>query len=219
MLTNEDEFLHAIAVLVVPVFAQLGIIRHELHEFFFGHGSKPLTGFAQVKLFAGLLEEVAHVVFFGKIAHSFATQHVLRPVRRDELIEEPEVERFSRVIYIGVNTKFCEVVMTFVVMVIVIIVIVVMMLMVMRVFDFLNPCRRRSGAVEVKEVGIEQLVEVKLGGDAKIEQGAESLRSLAGKIDTSRMPAPSFLMVITGGGFAYRRSDGVFVVPVGCLKD
>ena len=50
--------------------------------------------------------------------------------------------------------------MTFVVMVIVIIVIVVMMLMMMRVFDFLNPSRRSSGAVEVKEVGIEQFVEV-----------------------------------------------------------
>ena len=67
--------------------------------------------------------------------------------------------------------------------------------------------------------GTYALVEVKLGGDAKIEQGAESLRSLAGKIDTSRMPAPSFLMVLTAvGRYAYRRKDGIFVVPIGCLK-
>lgn len=67
--------------------------------------------------------------------------------------------------------------------------------------------------------GTYALVEVKLGGDAKIEQGAESLRSLAGKIDTSRMPAPSFLMVLTAvGKYAYRRKDGIYVVPIGCLK-
>lgn len=67
--------------------------------------------------------------------------------------------------------------------------------------------------------GTYALVEVKLGGDAKIEQGAESLRSLAGKIDTSRMPEPSFLMVLTAvGKYAYRRKDGIYVVPIGCLK-
>ena len=39
------------------------------------------------------------------------------------------------------------------------------------------------------------------------------------KIDTDKMNAPSFLMVLTGtGDFAYRRPDGVYVVPIGCLK-
>lgn len=64
------------------------------------------------------------------------------------------------------------------------------------------------------------LVEVKLGGEDKIRDGADALKNLAGKIDTSRMREPSFLMVLVGvGQYAYRREDGVYVVPIGCLKD
>lgn len=64
------------------------------------------------------------------------------------------------------------------------------------------------------------LVEIKLGGDNNIEQGARTLKALAAKIDTDRMKAPSFLMVLTGTArYAMRRQDGVLVVPVGCLKD
>ena len=64
------------------------------------------------------------------------------------------------------------------------------------------------------------LVEIKLGGDDLIEEGAETLLKLNGKIDTDRMKAPSFMMVLVGVGmYAYRREDGVYVVPVGCLKD
>jgi len=63
------------------------------------------------------------------------------------------------------------------------------------------------------------LIEVKLGGESKIEEGAANLLSLASKIDTDRMPEPSFLMVLTGvGEYAYRREDGVFVVTIVCLK-
>ena len=61
-------------------------------------------------------------------------------------------------------------------------------------------------------------VEVKLGS-REIEEGAAHLIRLAGDIDTEKFKAPSFLMVLTGGEFAYRRDDGVFVVPIGCLKD
>ncbi len=64
------------------------------------------------------------------------------------------------------------------------------------------------------------LIEIKLGGDKLIEEGATSLKKLAQKIDTDRMPEPSFLMILTAvGPFAYRRGDGIFVVPIGCLKD
>lgn len=63
------------------------------------------------------------------------------------------------------------------------------------------------------------LVEIKLGGDDNIESGVKTLLSLASKIDTDRMPAPSFMMVLVGlGRYAYRRTDGVYVVPIGCLK-
>lgn len=64
------------------------------------------------------------------------------------------------------------------------------------------------------------LVEIKLGGDKNIEAGVDSLKQLAQKIDSDKMKSPSFLMVLTGvGRYAYRREDGVYVVPIGCLRD
>ena len=64
------------------------------------------------------------------------------------------------------------------------------------------------------------LVEIKLGGDDLIEEGAESLKTLAAKIDTEHMKEPAFKMVLIGvGTYAYRREDGIYVVPIGCLKD
>lgn len=63
------------------------------------------------------------------------------------------------------------------------------------------------------------LIEIKLGGDNLIEEGARNLNKLENLIDITRMKAPSFKMVLTGiGQIAYRRSDGVYVVPIGCLK-
>ena len=63
------------------------------------------------------------------------------------------------------------------------------------------------------------MIEVKLGGDTRIEEGAKNLKTLAAKIDTTRMPNPSFMMVVIGvGKYAYRRPDGVYVVPLNCLK-
>ena len=64
------------------------------------------------------------------------------------------------------------------------------------------------------------LIEIKLGGDDSIEHGATTLKALKNKIDTDKMNPPSFLMVLVGKGtYAYRREDGVYVVPVGCLRD
>ena len=61
-------------------------------------------------------------------------------------------------------------------------------------------------------------IEVKLG-NKQTEVAAENLLKLKSKIDTEKMGDPSFLMVITGGQYAYRRDDGVLVVPIGCLKN
>lgn len=64
------------------------------------------------------------------------------------------------------------------------------------------------------------LMEVKLGGEQNIEDGAKNLLSLAENIDTDKMPVPSFMAVIIGvGQYAYQRKDGVYVIPIGCLKD
>ena len=64
------------------------------------------------------------------------------------------------------------------------------------------------------------LVEIKIGGENAIEHGALTLKALANKIDTDKMKAPAFLLVLTAvGDYAYRREDGVYVVPIGCLRD
>lgn len=64
------------------------------------------------------------------------------------------------------------------------------------------------------------LIEIKLGGDHLIEEGALNLKTFSKKIDTKKMSEPAFMMVLTGTGkFAYRREDGVYVVPVGCLRE
>ena len=56
-------------------------------------------------------------------------------------------------------------------------------------------------------------------GDKSIKKGAVSLKAMQAKINTDKMKAPSFLMVLTEtGDFASRRPDGVLVVPIGCLK-
>jgi predicted AAA+ superfamily ATPase len=61
-------------------------------------------------------------------------------------------------------------------------------------------------------------IEVKLG-NKQIEEAAQNLLALKAKIDEDKMGQVSFLMVITGGQYAYRRNDGVLVVPIGCLKN
>ncbi len=64
------------------------------------------------------------------------------------------------------------------------------------------------------------LIEIKLGGENLINEGAKALNELTNKIDTTKMKAPSFRMILTAvGKFAYRREDGIYVVPIGCLKD
>ena len=64
------------------------------------------------------------------------------------------------------------------------------------------------------------LVEIKLGGETRIEEGAANLNNLEGKIDITKMKKPSFKMVLTAvGQYAYMRADGVMVIPIGCLKD
>lgn len=61
-------------------------------------------------------------------------------------------------------------------------------------------------------------IEVKLG-EHQADEAAANLIQLKNKVDTSRIGEPSFLMVLTGGKFAYQRKDGVMVVPLACLKD
>jgi len=62
-------------------------------------------------------------------------------------------------------------------------------------------------------------VEVKLGGAERIDGAAKNLLKLREKVNSDKMNEPAFLMIVTGTQFAYRRPDGVLVVPIGCLKN
>ncbi|MCD8205194.1 MAG: DUF4143 domain-containing protein [Clostridia bacterium] len=62
-------------------------------------------------------------------------------------------------------------------------------------------------------------IEIKLGSDDQIDVAAKNLNKFKNLIDTEKMPGPSFLMVLSGTApMAYKRPDGVYVVPLGCLK-
>ena len=64
------------------------------------------------------------------------------------------------------------------------------------------------------------LVEIKLGGERLIEEGVQTLTKLSRLINTAKMNAPAFKMILVGvGKYAYRRVDGIYVVPIDCLKD
>lgn len=89
-----------------------------------------------------------------------------------------------------------------------------------KVYHYRDKTELECDAVIHLRNGSYGLIEIKLGGDNLIEEGAENLKKLRDRIDTVKMKEPSFLMVIVGvGDYAYRRPDGVYVVPIGCLKD
>lgn len=87
-----------------------------------------------------------------------------------------------------------------------------------KVYHYRDKNRLECDAIIHLRNGKYGLVEIKLGGDSLIESGAKTLKSLAAKIDTEKMNAPSFMMVLTGvGKYAYTRADGVTVVPISAL--
>lgn len=62
------------------------------------------------------------------------------------------------------------------------------------------------------------LVEIKLGGDMLIEEGAKTFKALEKKLDTIKMNEPSFKMILTAvGDYAFKREDGICIVPITCL--
>lgn len=89
-----------------------------------------------------------------------------------------------------------------------------------KVYHYKDALDLECDAVIHLRKGLYGLIEIKLGGEKLIEEGAENLLKLSNKIDVQKMNNPSFLMVLTAtGSFAYQREDGVYVVPIGCLKN
>lgn len=87
-------------------------------------------------------------------------------------------------------------------------------------FHYRDSSGLECDAVLHRSDGTYGLIEIKLGGAVNIEKGIESLNALEAKIDKTKMKAPSFKMVLTavGENAGKRLSDGVYVVPIGCLR-
>ena len=87
-----------------------------------------------------------------------------------------------------------------------------------RLYHYRDKNGLECDAVIHRRDGSYGLIEIKLGGDRALEEGAATLLKLESQIDTDRMKAPAFKMLLTAvGAYAYRRPDGIFVVPIRCL--
>ncbi len=87
------------------------------------------------------------------------------------------------------------------------------------VFHYRDARGREADAIIHLRNGKWAAVEVKLSSSESIDEGAKHLLDIASDIDTDKEKAPAFLMVLTATPYAYRREDGVFVVPLGCLRN
>ncbi len=88
-----------------------------------------------------------------------------------------------------------------------------------KVYKYRDSKKREADIVLQFRDGSWSLIEVKLGCDQDIEEAAKHLLAIASDIDTKKTGNLNFLMVITKDKFAYRREDGVYVVPLGCLRN
>ena len=89
-----------------------------------------------------------------------------------------------------------------------------------KVYHFRDKTGLECDAVIHLRNGMYGLIEIKIGGEKLINEGAANLIELRNRIDTTKMRQPSFEMVLTAvGDIAYKRTDGVIVVPIGCLKN
>ena len=86
------------------------------------------------------------------------------------------------------------------------------------VFHYRDGSGLETDAVIALNDGRWAAIEIRLGSK-ETEEAARHLIELKNKVNTEKMQEPSFLMILTGAELAYRRADGVYVVPVGCLKD
>ena len=84
------------------------------------------------------------------------------------------------------------------------------------VYHYRDKTGLEADAVVVLDDGRWGAVEVKLG-EKQVEEGAAHLLKLANRVDVEKEGSPSFLMVLTGQTTAYRRPDGVYVVPITAL--
>lgn len=133
VLANEDELLHAVAELVVPVTAEAGILLHELLQFVLRHRGVPLAGITDADLLAGLLKDVAGIFFVLEVADTLGADDALGPFASHELVEESQIEGTATIVDIGANAVFLSLALI-VVMVVVMVFVAMMVFVLMMVF-------------------------------------------------------------------------------------
>lgn len=88
-----------------------------------------------------------------------------------------------------------------------------------KVFNYHDSSGLEADAIIHLKDGRWALIEVKIGGEKLINDGAETLKKIREKIDLEKMNKPSFMAIITASdSFAYRRKDGIYVIPIACLR-
>jgi len=133
VLANEDELLHAVAEMVVPVTAEAGILLHELLEFVLRHGGVPLAGIADADLFTSLLKDVANIAFVLEVADTLGADDALGPLAGHELVEESQIEGTATIVDIGADSVFLSLALI-VVMVVVMVLVAMMVFVLMMMF-------------------------------------------------------------------------------------
>ena len=113
VLPDEHQFLHAVAVMCVPIATKLGIGFKGTLQLVLRHGGKPLSAVFQTHLASGLFEKVAGVGFIGKIADAFGTDNLLGPKTCHKLVEGVDVERRTPAVDEGRDTVFVTVAVSF----------------------------------------------------------------------------------------------------------
>ena len=180
ILSDEYEFLHAIAILFVPIAFYLWILLLELCQFVGGHSGIPLTGLAERYLLASLLKHVAHIGLGVEVAHALAANHALGEESRYKLIELYHAEWLAALVYEGADAILQGFALFFIfesvavvvvmmvvvavgfvlIMVVVMVMIVVMMIMVVlffvRSFYFSHPAGGCGYGLKVEAVTVDE---------------------------------------------------------------
>ena len=128
MLSYEDNLLHAVAILLVPVGTQGCVAFHHLCQFVFRHCGKPLSCLTDAYLFTCLFEEVAHIQLVVEIADTLGANHALGPFASHEVIKESQFEGTATIIYEGSYTIFLS--LALIVMMVVMVVVMVMLVLI-----------------------------------------------------------------------------------------
>ena len=131
MLADEDEFLHTVAILFVPVAAQTRVLLHELLEFGLGHGGIPLSYVTDGDLLACLFEDVADILLVAEVADAFRTDDALGPFAGHEFIKESEFEGTATIIDVCADAVFLGFTLVMMMMVVLMMMLVFMLMLMM----------------------------------------------------------------------------------------